>query len=186
MIVHRGIPRQRGRGGGYVGRWMRPYHQTGRGFMDIAKVAMKRIGPQALKSAFHVGLDLMHGKPIKDSLMTRGKQFAYEVAKTAPYVMRDARAPKRQTHQKNMRQAVVDGMRRKKRRRVPPPAASSAASRRTHKSRVKRSRPHLQRGRGRRRSAALKRILGKRLRKASRINRKKVKRIIKRTIDIFD
>ena len=169
MIVHRGIPRQRGRGGGYLGRWMRPYHhQTGRGFKDMAKAAIKTLGPKVLKSAFQVGMDLMHGRPIKNSLMLRGRQLAYDVSKN-PFGLK-------KVYQKHMRQAVVDRTRRKKRRRVPPPSTS----RRIHKSRVKRSRPQLQRGRGRRRSS-VKRILRRGLRKLRKNNR-----IIKRTIDIFD
>ena len=183
MIVHRGIPRQRGRGGGYLGRWMRPYHhQTGRGFKDMAKAAIKTLGPKVLKSAFQVGMDLMHGKPIKNSLMLRGRQLAYDVSKN-PFGLK-------KVYQKHMRQAVVDRTRRQKRRRVPPPPPPSrrrvppplppSASRRIHKSRVKRSRPQLQRGRGRRRSS-VKRILRRGLRKLRKNNR-----IIKRTIDIFD
>ena len=181
MIVHRGIPRQRGRGGGYVGRWMIPYHhQTGRGFKDMAKAALKVMGPKVLRTAYQVGMDLMSGKRVKDSLMNRGKQLAMDTVHSVPGIVKQARVRKTagqlQTLQNNMRQAMADRMRRKKRRRVPPPSTS----RRIHKSRVKRSRPQLQRGRGRRRSS-VKRILRRGLRKLRKNNR-----IIKRTIDIFD
>ena len=120
MIVHRGIPRQRGRGGGYLGRWMRPYHhQTGRGFKDMAKAALKVMGPKVLRTAYQVGMDLMSGKRVKDSLMNRGKQLAMDTVHSVPGIVKQARVRKTagqlQTLQKNMSQAMVDRTRRKKR-----------------------------------------------------------------------
>ena len=117
MLVHRGIPRQRGRG--LVGRWMPPFVHTplsiqrGRGFKDLAKAALRTMGPKVLQTAYNVGMDMLSGKrKLKDSLLSRGKELAVNTIKSVPGIVRNARVQKTadalQNFQRRMRNVMVN------------------------------------------------------------------------------
>ena len=98
MLVHRGVPRQRGRGLGMLGGLaikmlpkllMGPglglagsilpgllnHGQRGSGFKDVAKNVMEKGGRRMLQAALHAGLDVVgKRRSIKDALIHHGKR----------------------------------------------------------------------------------------------------------------